>query len=99
MGHLSKRLLGRILWRQFPFIQKTNLTRENFEMLEIACEGVCGDIVNTSLCNSFNGCKWSNQTGLCQANPSGSFSEASWIGIILSLIGNIIIKYSPSNKL
>jgi hypothetical protein len=65
-------------------------------MLEIACERLCSEIVNVSQCISFNGCTWSNRTGLCHTDPSRSFSEASWLGIILSLIGNIIIKYLDS---
>jgi hypothetical protein len=64
-------------------------------MLEIACAGACGEIINNSICLKLTGCRWTNLTGLCHAAEDTSLSEESCIGIVLALIGNIIIKYFP----
>lgn len=70
--------------------------------LNITCHDSCRFINNTETCGSFPGCQWfipdANETltmeapGYCGPNAGASYGSTGWIGIFLSLIGDIFIK-------
>ena len=55
---------------------------------QIVCNRNCS-AYNASTC-VFDSCKWDNATNVCHA--SGGIGSTGYIGIILALVGNIIIK-------
>jgi hypothetical protein len=59
-------------------------------MLEVFCKGSCTTLSNIS-CNVTT-CTWNNKSESCEDAVSDEFTTTSWIGIILALIGNVVIK-------
>jgi hypothetical protein len=71
-------------------------------VLNITCHDSCRFINNTETCGSFPGCEWfipdANDTdamfapGYCGPNAAASYGSTGWIGVFLSLVGDIFIK-------
>jgi len=76
-------------------------------VLNITCHDSCRFINNTNKCGEFPGCEWFPATdamgnpvnisdaGSCGPNADQSYGSTGWIGIVLSLVGDIVIKFAP----
>ena len=64
-------------------------------VLPVTCHYTCPTLPNASVCEAMMGCVWANATdvsdGSCGIAKSQEFSGKAWIGVLLSLIGDIII--------
>mmetsp|Transcript_17476 Transcript_17476/g.39575 ORF Transcript_17476/g.39575 Transcript_17476/m.39575 type:complete len:490 (-) Transcript_17476:242-1711(-) len=59
-------------------------------MLNVPCHEHCPLQNSSAACLSLNGCLWNNVTNSCYIGE-GQITNDAWIGIILSLLGDIII--------
>uniref|UniRef100_A0A7S4P4L0 DUF803-domain-containing protein n=1 Tax=Guillardia theta TaxID=55529 RepID=A0A7S4P4L0_GUITH len=56
--------------------------------LDITCNHVCPKLLTNATCTAFHGCKWTPE-GKCTLGQS--VTSSIWIGIILSLVADIVI--------
>lgn len=62
-------------------------------VLQVTCHEQCPDQISIGACHEKYGCEWMNATQTCHINSSETFGGNGWIGVVLSMVGDIIIKY------